>query len=74
MSSVGKAAAKPFDHAMGSTQHVFTERGIGLVQPTGQAHAAGQGVQLADAHARFGEHEVGANHRGERVSPTCLLA
>ena len=41
--------------------------GIGLVEPGGEADAAGDGIQFGDAEAVFGDEQVGANDAGQFV-------
>jgi len=37
------------------------ERAVGLIQPSGQADAAGNAIQFRDAEAVVGEQQVGAD-------------
>ncbi|MFZ4387230.1 MAG: hypothetical protein ACOYOI_03585 [Chthoniobacterales bacterium] len=55
---------KPLQHPLGSAQHIKSEFGIGLVQPCGQADAAGNLIQFADGEPLLREDQIGPDHAG----------
>ncbi|MFN9939032.1 MAG: hypothetical protein ACK56I_06115, partial [bacterium] len=49
-----KGLRKAIQHAGGSTDHVLAQRGIRFIQPRGETDAAGQRIELGNAHALLG--------------------
>ena len=59
-----KNAGKALQHAVRPADDLGRaagQRGIGLVEPRGQADAAGDAVQFRDAEAVFGQDDVRAD-------------
>ena len=60
-------AREAVDHAAFAAEHGVAEFRIGLVEPGGEADAAGDAVEFGDGEAGLGEEAVGADDAGEFV-------
>ena len=54
----GKTLLKSFEHSVAATDHLVAEFRIGLIQPRGQADAAGNGINFRDRVTFIGQNQI----------------
>ena len=64
----GSTLLKAFEHSVGAADDVRAERGVGLVQPRGQADAARNRIDFRDGVAGLRENEIGTDNERQVVA------
>ncbi len=63
----GEDGGEAIEHAVGAAGDLVVEGGVGLVEPGGEADAAGDAVEFGDTEAVFAEEQVGADDPGQFI-------